>query len=174
VPEPIPPAAEQALRTTVPRAHVPLLPARRLAVLTCMDARLEPLGDLGLEIGDAHVIRNAGGRATDDALRSLLFSWHLLGTREVQVVHHTQCGAHTEDLTALRTQLGALAGVSLDGMVLEAFTDQRTALLEDLERIRAAPFAPDGLRVRGAIHDVASGRIEVVEAAAAPPAHLWS
>lgn len=137
-------------------------PGRRLAVLTCMDARLDPLRDLGLAVGDAHVIRNAGGRATDDALRSLLLSWHALGTREVLVVHHTSCGVLVEDEAALRSQLAELTGASLDGVDLHTFSDEDQAVRDDVARIRSSPFAPDGLTVRGAIHDLDAGEVREV------------
>lgn len=133
-----------------------------------MDARLDPLRDLGLDVGDAHVIRNAGGRATDDALRSLLVSWHALGTREVLVVHHTDCGLHVESEGVLRERLVEQTGVSLDGVDLYTFPEPAEAVRADVARIRNSRFAPEGLAVRGAIHDVSTGVIRVVQEANQP------
>ncbi len=150
------------------RGHLPAAPRRKLAVLTCMDARLDPLRDLGLDVGDAHVIRNAGGRATQDALRSLLISWHVLGTREVLVVHHTGCGLHVEKEGSLRALLVEQTGVSLDGVDLHTFSDPADAVRADVARIRNSSFAPAGLTVRGAIHDVSAGLITVIPEASQP------
>lgn len=149
-----------------PRGHLVAPPARRIAVLTCMDARLDPLHDLGLDIGDAHVLRNAGGRATEDALRSLVLSWYELGTREVLVVHHTACGARVEDEDALRRRLAEATGASLDGVELHTFTDDEQAVRDDVERIRRSPYAPEGLTVRGAIHDLEAGMVREVPTSA--------
>ena len=148
-----------------PRGHLVAPPSRRIAVLTCMDARLDPLSDLGLAVGEAHVLRNAGGRATDDALRSLVLSWHELGTREVLVVHHSSCGARVDDEEALRDRLEQATGASLDGMELHTFSDDEKAVRDDVERIRSSPFAPEGLVVRGAIHDLEAGVVREVTAA---------
>lgn len=145
-----------------PRGDLSAEPARRLAVLTCMDARLDPLRDLGLDVGDAHVIRNAGGRATDDALRSLLLSWHALGTREVLVVHHTRCGVKTDDASTTRAELEQRAGVDLADIELHTFADDEESIRTDVRTIAGAPFAPEGLVVRGALHDVDTGRVEEI------------
>lgn len=144
------------------RASLSAEPRRRLAVLTCMDARLDPLDDLGLACGDAHVIRNAGGRATDDALRSLLLSWHALGTREVLVIHHTRCGVRADDEDALRTRLADVSGADLADVALHTFADDEQAVADDVARIRAVPYAPDGLVVVGAIHDLDAGTLRRV------------
>lgn len=144
------------------RGNLDAPPVRHVAVLTCMDARLDPLSDLGLSVGDAHVIRNAGGRATDDALRSLLLSWHTLGTREVLVVHHSTCGVRTDDEAALRRRLEDATAADLDGVDLHTFSDDEDAVRDDVRRIRQSPYAPDGLVVRGAIHDLAAGEVREV------------
>lgn len=149
---------------SAPRDHLAAEPRRRLAVVTCMDVRLDPLSDLGLELGDAHVIRNAGGRVTDDTLRSLVLSWHALGSREVLIVHHTGCGVHVEDEGALRADLEARTGASLEGVALHTTDDPDRAIAEDVERVRSSPFAPADLVVRGAIHDVDAGVVRPVEA----------
>lgn len=146
-----------------PRGHLVAPPSRRLAVLTCMDARLDPVHDLGLEVGEAHVIRNAGGRATEDALRSLVLSWHELGTREVLVVHHSRCGARVEDEAELRERLEEATGSSLEGVELHTFSDDEQAVRDDVQRIRSSPLAPEGLLVRGAIHDLDAGVVREVD-----------
>lgn len=155
-------ALSASATTPEPRGHLVAPPARRLAILTCMDARLDPLRDLGLGVGDAHVIRNAGGRATDDALRSLLLSWHTLGSREVLVVHHSDCGARTDDEDALRERLEDATGTTLDGVELHTFAEGEQAVRGDVERIRSSRFAPEGLTVRGAIHDLEAGVVREV------------
>lgn len=137
-------------------------PGRRLAVLTCMDARVDPLRALGLDLGDAHVIRNAGGRASDDALRSLLLSWHALGTRSVLVVHHTRCGLHVDAVDRLRAEMDEATGRDTSAVPLLAFEDPDAALREDVERVRSSPYAPEGLEVRGFRYDVDTGRLIAV------------
>jgi carbonic anhydrase len=134
-------------------------PVRHLVILTCMDARLDLFRSLGLEAGDAHILRNAGGRASDDAIRSLIVSAHLLGTREVGVIHHTNCGLEgvTEDDVARRT------GVT--GVEFLAFTDVRASARQDVDRICGVGHLPAGMVVWGAVYDVDTGALEVV----APP-----
>ena len=130
-------------------------PRRRVAVLTCMDARIDPLAMLGFERGDAHVIRNAGGLATDDAIRSLSASQRLLGTEEVVVVMHEDCGLHggdDEEFARLLAEDGARPEWSLG-----SFEDLDTALLESLERLRSAPELPARDRVRGFVFDPETG-----------------
>jgi carbonic anhydrase len=130
-------------------------PRRRVAVLTCMDARIDPLTMLGFERGDAHVIRNAGGLATDDAIRSLSASQRLLGTEEVVVVMHQDCGLHggdDEEFARLLAEEGARPEWTLG-----SFDDLDTALLESLERLRSAPELPARDRVRGFVFDPETG-----------------
>jgi carbonic anhydrase len=131
-------------------------PQRQLVILTCMDARIDLFRALGLEVGDAHILRNAGGRATPDALRSLVVSSHQLGTREVGVIHHTNCGleGRTEDEVAERT------GVS--GMAFLTFDDLEASVREDVEAIRTCGMLPDGFVVWGATYDVDDGAVRVV------------
>ncbi|MDX1621215.1 MAG: carbonic anhydrase [Nitriliruptorales bacterium] len=157
-------AIHDALQAAAPeeRGHLEAPPTQRLAVLTCMDARLDPLRDLGIDLGEAHVIRNAGGRATDDALRSLLLSWHTLGTREVLIVHHTTCGVRTDDEEALRTRLEETTGTSLEDVSLHTFDDDEQAVRDDVATVAASPFAPPDLLVRGALHDLAAGEIREI------------
>jgi carbonic anhydrase len=160
-------------------------PARRFAILTCMDARLDPAKFVGLAEGDAHVIRNAGGRASDDAIRSLVISYKLLGTREFFVIHHTNCGMEffTNDVmrgllsSSLETAELSSSGFrdvgegpgSRAGEFIEWLTikDQRQSVLDDVNRIRNHPLVPKTIPVHGYIYDVASGKLVEVEAARA-------
>lgn len=142
--------------------HLPMPPARGVAVITCMDARLHPEKFLGLELGDGHVIRNAGGRVTGDAIRSLVISQRFLGTDEVVVVHHTDCGMLTfsnEDLVAkVREDLGADAS----GHDFLPFGDLEQSVLDDVEAVRSSELVPDDIRVTGAIYEVETGRLKEV------------
>jgi carbonic anhydrase len=140
-------------------------PARKVAVLTCMDARIDPARMLGLEPGDAHVIRNAGGRASDDAIRSLIISSALLGTREFLVIHHTDCGMLTFSNDDLRARLADERGSDASGIDFLVFDDAERALRDDVERIRSTPHLDPAIEVSGYIYDVASGVLSEVVAA---------
>jgi len=165
------------------KAKLAMPPARRFAVLTCMDARLDPAKFAGLAEGDAHVIRNAGGRASDDAIRSLVISYKLLGTQEFFVVHHTNCGmefftndvirvllANSLETAALTTEgfkdvgkgPGSRAGDNIDWLTIK---DQKQSVVEDVERIRNHPLVPKSIPVYGFIYEVQSGKLLEVEAA---------
>jgi carbonic anhydrase len=137
-------------------------PARHVAVLACMDARLHPEKFLGLDIGDGHVIRNAGGRASDDAVRSLIISSRLLGTNEFVVIHHTDCGMVTFSNDDLRTKLRDETGADASGIDFLPFGDLEQSVRDDVRRIKASPFISDDIPVTGFIYDVKSGRIERV------------
>lgn len=158
-------------------------PARRFAILTCMDARLDPAKFAGLAEGDAHVIRNAGGRASDDAIRSLVISYKLLGTREWFVIHHTDCGmvTFTDDVMRglLRKSLKT-ASLGLDGwkdtgqgpgspegdhVAWLTIQDLAESVVEDVQRIRHHPLVPHDIPIYGYIYDVRSGRLEEVKEA---------
>jgi len=141
---------------------LPMPPARHVAIVTCMDARLHPEKFLGLEIGDAHVIRNAGGRASDDALRSLIISSRLLGTREFAVIHHTDCGMLTFSNDDLRAKLSEEAGVDAGHIDFLPFSDNAQSVRDDVQRIRESPFVPPGTPVSGYIYDVHTGMLEEV------------
>jgi carbonic anhydrase len=147
------------------KGHLPMPPRRRVAILTCMDARLVPSRQFGLDEGDAHVIRNAGGRA-QDALRSLVISQQLLGTREVAVIHHTDCGMLTfrnADLRAkLRDGLGAEAGRDADRIDFLPFVDVEQSVRDDVAFLRASPLIPDDIAIRGFVYDVRTGRLSEV------------
>jgi carbonic anhydrase len=165
------------------KANLALPPARRFAVLTCMDARLDPAKFAGLAEGDAHVIRNAGGRASDDAIRSLIISYKLLGTREFFVIHHTNCGMEffTNEVmrgllkTSLETAELTPAGFrdigkgpgSRAGEFIEWLTipEQKQAVVDDVLRIRTHPLVPSSIPIYGYIYDVKTGQLIDVEAA---------
>ena len=142
-----------------------LPPARPVAVLTCIDARLHPERFLGLSIGDAHVLRNAGGRATDDAIRSLVISSWLLGTREFVVIHHTDCGMthFTDDV--LQGMIKEETGEDVSQVEFLSFSDLDASVREDVERIGSLRILPEGVSVSGYVYDVNDGRLrEVVPA----------
>ena len=165
------------------KADLALPPARGFAILTCMDARLDPSKYAGLAEGDAHVIRNAGGRASDDAIRSLVISYKLLGTKEFFVIHHTNCGMEfftngvIRGLLANSLETAALtAGGFKDvgkgpgsraGEFIEWLTipDQRQAVVDDVQRIRTHPLVPKAIPIYGYIYDVKSGKLIEVEEA---------
>jgi len=165
------------------KGKLPMPPGRRFAILTCMDARLDPAKYAGLAEGDAHVVRNAGGRASDDAIRSLVISHKLLGTNEWFVIHHTDCGMETftNDVMA-----GLLAS-SLDTAAIDAkgwrdtgkgpgspegryinwltISDNAKSVVEDVTRIRAHPLVPRDVPIYGYIYDVRSGKLNEIKAA---------
>lgn len=149
-------------------------PRRKLAVLTCMDARLDPARFLGLEEGEAHVIRNAGGRASGDALRSLIISYKLLGTRDFVVIHHTDCGMLTFANEELHDRLRRDLGVDASGLDFLPFRDLEGSVREDMAAIRSSPFIPDDIRVTGFLYDVRSGRLQPVAETAATRAGAGS
>jgi carbonic anhydrase len=168
------------------KGELGLPPARRFAILTCMDARLDPAKYAGLSEGDAHVIRNAGGRASDDAIRSLVISYKLLGTQEWFVVHHTECGMEFFDDSKMRELLsqsletaelgpdgfrdvgsgpGSAEAKYIDWLTI---SDREQSVVEDVARIRAHPLVPPGIPVYGYVYDVKTGRlVEVPDATAA-------
>jgi carbonic anhydrase len=146
---------------TFDKGDLPLPPARHVAVLACMDARLDVHELLGLAEGDAHVIRNAGGAATDDAIRSLVISQRLLGTHEIVLIHHTDCGMLTFTDDALKRQIEAETGLR-PPFALEAFPDVDADVRQSVARIKASPFVPKRDSVRGFVYDVKSGRLREV------------
>lgn len=165
------------------KANLPMPPGRHFAILTCMDARLDPAQYAGLSEGDAHVIRNAGGRASDDAIRSLVISYKLLGTREWFVIHHTDCGMETftDDImrgllaSSLKTSTVDASGWhdsgegqgSTEGYYIDWLTisNNETSVVHDVQRIRNHPLVPNDIPIYGYIYDVKSGKlIEVPQA----------
>src|SRR5436190_16149114 len=140
---------------------LPMPPAKRVAVLACMDARLNPYGLLGLSEGDAHVIRNAGGIITQDELRSLAISQRLLGTNEIMLIHHTDCGMLTFTDDDFRTQILADTGIK-PTWAAEAFDDLDTSVRQNIARIKAEPSIPNKDSIRGFVYDVKSGDLREV------------
>jgi len=159
------------------KSNLPMPPGRHFAILTCMDARLDPAKFAGLTEGDAHVIRNAGGRASDDAIRSLVISYKLLGTREWFVIHHTNCGMETFNDETMRGLLasslktatvdetgwhdigpgpGSTEGDYIDWLTIK---DQTESVLADVRRIRSHPLVPPEIPIYGYVYDVKSGRL---------------
>lgn len=132
-----------------------------LTVLTCMDARIDPARMFGFELGDAHVLRNAGGRASMDALRSLAISNNIAGTREIVVVHHTDCALLADD-EVVRRRIAEISGADPSSLDLMAIKDLERSVREDVARILGSPFTPDDVRVWGFIYDVATGRVRQV------------
>jgi len=138
-------------------------PARKLAVVTCMDARLDLFQILGLQPGDAHVIRNAGGIVTEDALRSLLISHHLLDTQEFMIINHTDCGMLTFRDEEFRTRLQRAFGTAtVAPSCFYAFTDLEDNVREQVQKVRAHPWFPADIVVRGFLYDVRTGRLTEV------------
>lgn len=155
-------AANDRYASQFTESDLPSPPGRRVAILTCMDSRLLPDRFLGLEEGDAHVIRNSGGRASDDALRSLIISSKVLGTREFLVIHHTDCGMLTFDNDQLREQLRRDTGADASGIDFLTFSDLEQSVRDDVKTIRDSPLIPDEIPVGGYVYDVRTGRVRAV------------
>ena len=148
------------------KGDLPLPPAKHLAVVACMDARLDVHKILGIQEGDAHVIRNAGGAVTDDAIRSLAISQRLLGTSEIILIHHTDCGMLTFTDDGVKSQIESETGIRPQ-FALEAFTDLDEDVRQSIARVKASPFVPHKDRIRGFVYDVRTGRLNEVGVAAA-------
>ncbi len=155
-------AANQSYAASFTKGDLPMPPGRKFAVLVCMDARIDPAKALGLSEGDAHVIRNAGGRASDDALRSLIISYKLLGTREFIVIHHTDCGMLTFTNDSIRQQLKNDIGADASNIDFLPFSDVAQSVRDDLNTINASPFIDRSIPVSGYVYDVKTGRISPV------------
>ena len=179
-------AANESYAAGFDKGELPMPPARRFAILTCMDARLDPAKYAGLSEGDAHFIRNAGGRASDDAIRSLVISYKLLGTREWFVIHHTNCGMEffsddvMRDLLAQSLETAELGPDgfrdvgsgpgSAEARYIDWLTisDQAQSIVEDVTRIRTHPLVPRRIPIYGFLYDVETGRLdEIAEATTA-------
>jgi carbonic anhydrase len=143
------------------KADLPLPPARKVAVIACMDARLNVYGMLGLTEGDAHVIRNAGGVVTDDEIRSLAISQRLLGTEEIILIHHTDCGMLTFTDDAFKAAIEKDTGIR-PNWAAEAFPDLDADVRQSIARIKASPFVPNKESVRGFVYEVETGRLREV------------
>jgi carbonic anhydrase len=146
---------------TFSKGSLQMPPAKRIAVVACMDARLETGALLGLMEGDAHVIRNAGGVASDDVIRSLTISQRLLGTREIMLIHHTDCGMLTFTDDALKQQIQEETGLKPQ-FAMEAFSDLDADVLQSIARIKASPYIPHKDQIRGFVYDVATGKLREV------------
>jgi carbonic anhydrase len=143
------------------KGDLPLPPAKRVAILACMDARLNPHALLGLAEGDAHVIRNAGGVVTDDEIRSLAISQRLLGTEEIMLIHHTDCGMLTFEDDEFRKSVEDDCGIK-PGWAAEAFPHLEDDVRQSIARIKASPFIPRQDQVRGFVYEVETGRLREV------------
>ena len=155
--------ANESYTRTFTLGHVPLPPARKLAIVACMDARLTVEPALGLHTGDAHIIRNAGGIVTEDALRSLIISHHLLDTQEFMIINHTDCGMLTFKDEDLRTKLHQMTGTATVAPVhFHAFGDVADNVREQIQKVKSHPWVPQHIPVRGFIYDVKTGRLQEV------------
>ena len=148
--------------TRFDKGHLPLPPAKHVAVVACMDARLNPYGLLGLTEGDAHVIRNAGGVITADQLRSLAISQRLLGTSEIILIHHTDCGMLTFTDDEFKASIQADTGIK-PAWAAEAFGDLEEDVRQSVRRVLADPFIPNKNSVRGFVYEVETGRLQEVK-----------
>jgi carbonic anhydrase len=153
----------QAYASSFDQGSLPVPPARKVAVLACMDARVNPYGLLGLSEGDAHVIRNAGGVVTDDAIRSLAISQRLLGTEEIVLIHHTGCGMLTFTDDEFRRAIQDDTGIK-PAWAAEAFPDVDEDVRQSIARIEASPFIPNKQSVRGFVYGVEDGSLREVDA----------
>ena len=151
-------AANERYASGFTKGELPMPPARSFAVVTCMDARLDPAGFLGLDEGDAHVIRNAGGLVNDETIRSLLISHHLLGTQEAVVIGHTDCGM----LTFTNADVHAKLGPESEGIDFQPFPDVAERVRQSVETIRNHPLLPDSFGATGFVYDVRTGRLDPV------------
>src|SRR5579884_998884 len=151
--------ANEAYAANFQKGDLPMPPARHVAVLTCMDARLHPSRFLGLQEGDAHVIRNAGGRASEDAIRSLVISEQLLGTNTIVVIHHTDCGMLTFSNSDLRAKIKQDLHADASSIDFLPFSDLAQSVRDDVAAIKNSPLIPESIAVSGFIYDVRSGRL---------------
>ena len=151
----------QSYAASFDKADLPVPPARKVAVIACMDARLNVYGALGLSEGEAHVIRNAGGVVTDDEIRSLAISQRLLGTEEVILIHHTDCGMLTFTDDEFKASIERETGIK-PTWAAESFSDLEGDVRQSIARIKASPFIPHKDSIRGFIYEVESGRLREV------------
>ena len=147
--------------STFDKGDLPMPPGKQIAVVTCMDARLSPYVMLGLQEGDAHLIRNAGGVITDDEIRSLVISQRLLGTREIMLIQHTDCGMLTFSDDELKQQIHEEVGMK-PHFAMESFSDLDENLRQSIARIKSSPFIPNKESVRGFVYEVETGRLREV------------
>jgi carbonic anhydrase len=157
-------ANNRAFADSLPSAHLDVRPRRKLAIVTCMDSRLDVFAALGLKDGEAHILRNAGGVITDDVIRSLAVSQRRLGTREVMLIHHTDCGMLTLTDDGFRAELQDATGVA-PAFAIESFSDLDADVRQSILRVRRSAFLPHVDVVRGFVYDVDSHRLREVEVA---------
>jgi carbonic anhydrase len=155
-------ANNRAFADSLPAQHLDLRPRRRLAIVTCMDSRLDVFAALGLGPGEAHVLRNAGGIITDDVIRSLAISQRRLGTREVMLIHHTDCGMQKITDDGFRMELQETTGLA-PSFAIESFKDVDDDVRQSIRRVRSSPFLVHRDVVRGFVYDVDSHRLREVE-----------
>jgi len=154
--------ANEAYAAQFQKGNLPMPPARKVAVLACMDARLDPARMLGLEEGDAHVIRNAGGRAAD-ALRSLVISEQLLGTNTIVIIHHTDCGMLTFTNEQLHAKVKQDLHADADHIAFLPFNDLEQSVRDDIAFLRSSPLIPQSIEIAGFIYDVKNGKLLPVD-----------
>jgi carbonic anhydrase len=154
-------ANNEAYAANFAKGDLPMPPGKKVAVVACMDARLDPARVLGLEEGDAHVIRNAGGVVTEDAIRSLTISQRLLGTEEIILIHHSDCGMVTFTDGAVKDAIEADIGIR-PPFALEAFPDADADIKQSIARIKASPFVPNKDSIRGFVYEVETGKLREV------------
>ena len=142
--------------------HLSIKPKTKVAIVTCMDSRLHVAPALGLALGDAHILRNAGGRVTEDMIRSLVISQQQMGTREIVVLHHTDCGAQTFNNEDFQEHLKCELGVDVSGQDFLPFQDVDESVREDMKLLRECPLIPDDVIISGAVYDVDTGRMSEV------------
>ena len=142
--------------------HLSIKPKTKVAIVTCMDSRLHVAPALGLALGDAHILRNAGGRVTDDMIRSLVISQQQMGTREIVVLHHTDCGAQTFQNEEFQEHLKAELGVDVSDQDFLPFQDVEESVREDMQLLRESPLIPDDVVISGAVYDVGTGSMREV------------
>lgn len=155
-------ANNKAFADSLPNQHLDVRPSKQLAIVTCMDSRLDVFAALGLEDGQAHILRNAGGVITDDVIRSLAISQRQLGTREVMLIHHTNCGMQTITDDGFRAELQNATGVA-PAFAIESFTDVEADVRQSVLRVRRSVFIPHRDVVRGFVYDVDTHRLTEVE-----------
>lgn len=142
--------------------HLSIKPKTKVAIVTCMDSRLHVAPALGLALGDAHILRNAGGRVTDDMIRSLVISQQQMGTREIVVLHHTDCGAQTFNNEDFQEHLKCELGVDVSGQDFLPFQDIDESVREDMKLLRECPLIPDDVIISGAVYDVDTGSMREI------------
>ena len=142
--------------------HLSIKPKTKVAIVTCMDSRLHVAPALGLALGDAHILRNAGGRVTDDMIRSIVISQQQMGTREIVVLHHTDCGAQTFNNEDFQEHLKCELGVDVSGQDFLPFQDIDESVREDMKLLRECPLIPDDVIISGAVYDVDTGSMREI------------